>query len=185
MLLVASGVYFFPLCTVPSWAGEWSLGPRYLLTGLPLLALPAVLLPDLLTGVSLFVRRLTVTLAVGVLLTGVFANALLVQVGFFAAHEVRSPLRRAARIANTATTFADDRADYPGRSYWESRPHVLIVRDLLAAEGELERSPLHAHVAGLLTPAQLEDLRRTYRAVYLRGNSYWFSELRPGAPRVH
>lgn len=176
VLLVASGLYFLPLCTVPSWAGEWSLGPRYLLAGLPLLALPAVLLPELLAGVRPLTRRLAAALAFAVLATGVYANVQLVQVGFFAAHEVRSPLRRAARIANTATAFADDRADYPGRSYWESRPHALIVRDLLATKGDIERSPLFARVVDRLTPAQLEDLRRTYRAVYGRGNSYWFSD---------
>jgi hypothetical protein len=44
VLAVGAAMYFVPLCTVPSWAGNWGYGPRYLVFGLPLVSVPVLFL---------------------------------------------------------------------------------------------------------------------------------------------
>jgi hypothetical protein len=170
-VLLGAGIVFcfFPLCFIPSWAGEWGYGPRYLVFALPLLALPAVCLLDRSTGRP---RIALLTLGAALAFAGTYLNFQVNRVEFFTANTLRGPLRDLGP-PSPPMGWHDDTAPYPGRDYFDHRPWGLIVRDLFASNGRLERHPLADTARRELSPAAYEDFRRLLWHAHQNTNWWW------------
>ncbi|MFN4244150.1 MAG: hypothetical protein ACK4PI_13045 [Tepidisphaerales bacterium] len=164
-----------PLLTVPSWAGEWGYGPRYLAFALPVLAVPAVVWLD-----GLAERRgarfgagcvLAAVLAAG----GVYLNWQVNRLEFFTGNTLRNPLRDLGP-PSPEMGWHDDFAPYPGRAYFDRRPWGWIVRDIMASGGRLERHPLEPvvrEVFGGPGSEGYEAFRVHLWVHYCNTNWYW------------
>jgi len=164
-LALAAALYFLPLCTIESWAGEWSYGPRYLLPGLPLLSLPALLALRSSTPV----RATTILL----LAASLWLNFQVNRLEFFSANRLRNPLQL-PEIPFTKDGWPDDNAPYTARSYFDHRTWGLITHDLIATKGDAEKLPLWP-LAQSLPPDRLESLRADTATLYQRSNWFWFA----------
>lgn len=164
-----------PLLTVPSWAGEWGYGPRYLVFALPVLAVPAVVWMDGWAergGAGFWaVSVLAGVLAVG----GVYLNWQVNRLEFFTGNTMRNPLRDLGP-PSPEMGWHDDFAAYPGREYFDWRPWGLVVRDVMASGGRLERHPLEGVVREVLGGPGSEGYEafRVHLWVHYRNtNWYW------------
>lgn len=185
-VLIAGVVFaFVPLCFVPSWAGEWGYGPRYLVFALPVMALSAV---DLLEHARGRMRGVWVAVAAVLCGVGVYLNVQVNRVEYFTANTLRGPLRDLGP-PSPEMGWHDDFAPYPGREYFDRRPWGLIVQDLFLAEGRLERHPLSEIAKRELTPENYEQFRRILWGAYCNTNWWWatggkrFDESRFALPK--
>lgn len=177
VLLGWLGLGCLPLLSVPSWAGEWGYGPRYLVFALPVLAMPAVVLLER-TAERRGLRWYVVLGVAGLLsVGGMYLNWQVNRLEFFTGNTLRNPLRDLGP-PSPEMGWHDDFAPYPGRAYFDGRPWGWIVRDVVASGGRLERHPLEPVVREVLGPPGSEGYEafRVHLWVhYCNTNWYWLT----------
>ena len=152
--------FLLVLAKIPTWRGEWTYGPRYLLFMLPTLSLPFL---DLLDG--LFERRnrasawATAAAMATVLSYSTFLQAQANRLDFFAYYLMREPIR--------------NNMSAPLKRYFYERPMAMICDDLLAHRSSLNELSFMPELKRLLPPPIIQDYSSQLQDVLTRGNLYW------------
>jgi hypothetical protein len=160
VILSIFGAYLLFLSKLPSWAGEWTYGPRYLLPMLPLLSLPFLTFADdVLDRIGTWPAR---AWAAAALATLAYSGYLQVQVN-------RLPFW---------TYYNAWGALYGSRSldtvdYFLNRHTALIADDLVRHRYDLDGLPFFAEMKRTAPPEFVEQYRRNFGAMLDRGNLYW------------
>jgi hypothetical protein len=131
---------------IPTWRGEWSYGPRYLLFLLPILALPAIN--------SAGSWRWAVA---GVLLFSVWLQFEVITSEFWFFYRVQQPL--------------DGLMDKETAQYFYDHPEGIIIHDL-GWHGD--HSMLMTHLSEQLKPDQMAAYRRIVDQTLHNTNLYWW-----------
>ena len=159
-----------PLLFVPTWAGDWGYGPRYLVAGLPLYGLPWLSwVGNSLPG---WRRNAVVGVAVATGMAGMYLGFEVNRAAYFSAYKVRAPFSDLVQPPAGFGSFAPG-ATYPGMEYFERRPWGVIVGDVFRAGGRLERSPLAEVAKETFSPEDYQAVRLLYWQVYRDGNWWW------------
>lgn len=151
---------FLYLAMTPTWAGEWSYGPRYLLPMLPVLSLPSLAFADrLVERIGTWRARAWAACAVAVLGFSAHLQAQVNRLPFWTYYNVREALS--------------------GARSWESMEYLLnrhtgfVADDLLRHRHDLGALPyirdLQRHAPREFT----EEYLRNLGAMLDRGNLYW------------
>ena len=160
-IFVTLAVFVVFLARLPSWAGEWAYGPRYLIFVLPLAALPAIAFAE-----ALLEKTRAWPAAVGAVALAVFGASAYLQVQvnrlpFFIYYEARA-----------AEEFSPVAA-----SYFQN--HVgIICSDLLRHRHDLEGMPYFEDLKRRVDGKALEAYKRGLGEMVDRGNWFW------GVPRT-
>jgi hypothetical protein len=153
---------------LPSWAGEWTYGPRYLLPMLPVLSLPFLAFADdVLESIGTWRAR---AWGAAALATIAYSGYLQVQVNrlpFWTYYNAREALFAARSL---------DSVDY-----FLNRHTGLIAEDLMRHRYNLDALPYFADMKQNAPPDFVADYRRNFSAMLQRGNLYW--ALPPGQRR--
>lgn len=152
--------FLLVLSKIPTWRGEWTYGPRYLLFLLPVLSLPFLLLIDALLEAP---RRASAWAAAAAIAMGLgystFLQTRANRLDFFAYYRMREPLRN-----NLSASM---------REYFYERPMALICDDLISHRADLEELPFMPELKRVLPPAIIQDYTGELQAVLAQGNLYW------------
>lgn len=90
VVFATAALFVIILAKIPTWAGEWTYGPRYLLFVLPVLSLPMILTIDwLIDNRKRATAWLLSAIAGGALLYSAYIQFRVNQTGFFAYYAIR------------------------------------------------------------------------------------------------
>jgi hypothetical protein len=154
-------VFLVGLAKIPTWPGEWTYGPRYLLFALPVASLPFLLLVDALIDNAQRHRALVgvsgLTIA-AVLLYSAYLQFRVNQLDFFAYYYIRPP-------------------EYSGMdaNYFESRPVGMIIDELRRHRDDLDSMSWFDALKKKHSEAEMEQYRQKVREVLARKNYYFGS----------
>jgi hypothetical protein len=153
-LLIVSifAVTLLVLGKIPSWRGEWSYGPRYMLFLLPLLSLPAL-------TVDFASWRVWRLVAVVGLLFSLWLQIEVNRKDFWFFYQVQQPLDRLM--------------DKETAQYFYDHHEGIIVYDLDSHRENLDDAYLFRHLRGQLPPAQLAQYRDLVNRELDFSNFYW------------
>lgn len=149
--------FFLFLSSLPSWAGERTYGPRYLLFILPVLSLPAMVFADDLIARWKTWRARWWALAAAVCLA--YSGFLQMQVNrlpFSAYYYVRT-------IGNSPELVA----------YFYDHHVGVIAADLLRHRTNVDALPYFEHLRRVAPPDYTEEYRLRVVGVLARANLYW------------
>jgi len=156
------------LAMIPTWRGERTYGPRYMLFILPIAALPALEWMRML-----FDRRrstwgwLTPALIAGLLGFSVWIQFETSEAPFFFFYEIESPLQ--------------GHMDMDLAEYFYDRPEALLWHDLQEHRDDLDQTMLFQRLSTqhLMTDAELSEYRRRLIAELERRNFRWWPQPPP------
>jgi hypothetical protein len=155
------------MASLPSWAGEWSYGPRYLLPMLPVVALPFLLFAEgLLERPSETKTRLWAAAAIVVFVYSAYLQGQMARAPFWIYYHARSAL--------------DGLRSPESIDYFFNHGDARIASDLLAHRSDLTALPYFAELKSRLPAQPVEEYRRYLVTELDRGNLYW---LLPAAER--
>jgi hypothetical protein len=168
VILSIFGAYLLFLAKVPSWAGEWSYGPRYLLPLLPLLSLPFLTFADdVLDRIRTWRARAWAVAAIATLAYSAHLQVQVNRLPFWIYYNARTAL-----FALHSTESLD---------YFLNRHTALIADDLIRHRHNLDGLAYFAELKRSGTPEFVGEYRRNFGAMLERGNLYW--ALPPGQRR--
>jgi hypothetical protein len=160
VILSIFGVYLLFLSKLPSWAGEWTYGPRYLLPMLPLLSLPFLsFADDVLDRIGTWRAR---AWGAAALATLAYSGYLQVQVNLLPFYAYYN-----ARVALSATRSLET------MDYFLNRHTALIAQDLVRHRHNLDGLPFFDEMKRVAPPEFVQEYRRNFGALLERGNLYW------------
>jgi hypothetical protein len=153
-------VFLFVIGKIPTWAGEWTYGPRYVLFVLPMLALPFILFVDqLIDERNRWSARAWTALIV---VSFAYSTYLQIQVNrlpFWIYYQARAPLE-------AVTTDAI-------QAYFRDHHVGIIASDLLRHADDMENLPWWKDVDRLVAPQSLNYYRAQLHQLIKNGNWYW------------
>jgi hypothetical protein len=157
VMLAIFAVFFLYLSSLPSWAGEWAYGPRYLLFILPVLSLPVlVFAEDLIERWNTWRARAWALVAIASLLYSAYLQVQVNRLPFYTYYN--------ARIAAASPELI---------AYFYDRHVGAICDDLVRHRANVDQLPYFAE----LRRAASADFVNRYRVAlvkYLaRDNLYW------------
>jgi hypothetical protein len=158
LILATFLVTLLVLAKIPTWRGEWSYGPRYVLFLLPILSLPALSLE--------FGRPRVWWIIAGAGLA--FSIWLQVEVNscdFWFFYQIQQPL--------------DKMMDKEIAQYFYDHPEGIIIRDLSSHRNDLDDSFLIRHLRDRIPPQNVERYRKVLIQYLDFTNLYWW-ESRDG-----
>jgi len=168
VMLSVFGVFLLVLSKIPSWAGEWAYGPRYLLPMLPVLSLPFLTFADdVLERIGTWRARAWGAAAIAVLAYSGYLQAQVNRLPFYAYYHAREAL-----FLTSSFEVAD---------YFMARHTALIADDLLRHRHDPEALPYFAEMKRVAPPELVAEYRAKLGAMLDRGNLYW--TLPPGERR--
>lgn len=164
-MLTIFAAFLLALAKLPSWAGEWTYGPRYLLFILPVLSLPfLVFADDVLERLGTWQARAWALAVIASLGYSAYLQAQVNRLPFFTYYNARI----AGRTPESIAYFYDH--------------HVgVICDDLVRHRANLEELPFFAELKRDAPPDFVRDYRAALTAMLARGNLYW--TLPPGERR--
>jgi len=157
-LLGTFAVFLLFLSKLPSWAGEWTYGPRYLLFILPVLSLPFLAFAD---GIRQRIQAWPAR---------AWALAALVACGYSAYLQAQ---------VNRLPFFMYYWARHGGTSspelvaYFYERHIGTIADDLVRHRGNLEGAPFFPELKRHASPEALREYKEVIGSMVERGNLYW------------
>lgn len=161
VLFLLPSALFLWLTKTPSWRGEWTYGPRYLIFTLPLLAMPFVVFLEWLARTPL--RGIRAALAVATVLTLGYSTFLQYQVnrlGFWTMYQVSATV--------------DDAWNQEMARYFLEHGMGTFNSDLIRHQDNLDDLPFVAELKKRgLTRQQLEDYKMLLRKFADEENFYW------------
>jgi hypothetical protein len=159
-MLSIFGAFLLLLSKTPSWAGEWTYGPRYLLPMLPVLSLPFLAFADeVIERIGSWRARAWGVAALGCLAYSAYLQVQVNLLPFFIYYHAREAL------------FASRSLD--SIDYFLNRHTALIAEDLVRHRYDVEGLPYFAEMKRFAPPGFAEDYRRNFGAMLERGNLYW------------
>lgn len=167
--VVALGAFALLLVTlgaIPSWRGEWTYGPRYLIAILPVVALPALTWFDRLAearptpGGSWRVGGAG-AVAVLLLLWSASLQWEVNRLNFWTVHQLASP-------------FEEGNGNVWLFRYLNDHVEGTILRDLRSHEGDLSRAELCRDVARSFPPAAARRYEAYVGGLLAEANWYWW-----------
>jgi hypothetical protein len=168
VMLSIFGTFFLVICKIPSWAGEWTYGPRYLLPVLPLLSLPFLTLADeVLDHIGTWRARAWAMAAIATLAYSGYLQVQVNRLPFWTYYQAR-----AALLALHSLEAVE---------YFQYRHTALIADDLVRHRDNFEGLPYAAELKRVTTPEWYEEYREVIGGMLERGNLYW--ALPPGRRR--
>jgi hypothetical protein len=160
VMLSICGTFLLLLAKMPSWAGEWSYGPRYLLPMLPVLSLPFLTFADdVLERIGTWRARVWGVAAIAVLAYSGYLQAQVNRLPFYAYYNAREAL-----FLTRSFEVAD---------YFMTRHTALIADDLVRHRHNLEAMPYFAEMKRAAPPELVAEYRARFGAMLDRGNLYW------------
>lgn len=160
--------FFLVLAKTPSWAGEWSYGPRYLLPMLPVLSLPFLAFADdLLDRIGAWRARAWAAAAIAALAYSAYLQVQVNLLPFWIYYNAREALFVSRSLVSI--------------DYFLNRHTALIAEDLVRHRHDVEGLPYFAEMKLYAPPEFVADYRRNFGAMLERGNLYW--TLPPGQRR--
>lgn len=149
--------FFFFLASLPSWAGEWAYGPRYLLFLLPVLSLPALVLAEqALDRRTEWRMRLGLVLAAAGLLYSAYLQVQVNRLPFFTYYHVRT-------TGNSSELV----------SYFYDRHLGTISDDLIRHRANIDELPYFAEFKRAAPPEIVAEYREELAKILSRTNLYW------------
>ena len=154
-------VFLLFLAKLPSWAGEWTYGPRYLLPMLPVLSLPILAFADdLLDRMRTWRARAWAATAIVVLAYSGYLQTRINLLPFFTYYYARDLLLAARPLESI--------------EYFLNRHNALIAQDFVPHRYNIEKLPFYADMARNAPPGSFNDeLSKRLAAMLRRGNLYW------------
>ena len=148
------------LAKLPSWAGEWSYGPRYLLPMLPVLSLPFLVAADeVIDRLRSWRARAGAATAIALLAYSGYLQVQMARAPFWAYYEARVALD----VARSTESI----------EYFYYHHDALIVDDLLRHRRNLDALPFFADLKRSAAPAFVEEYRRVIGGMLERDNLFW------------
>jgi hypothetical protein len=161
VLLLLPSALFLWLTKTPSWRGEWTYGPRYLIFTLPLLAMPFVVFLEWLVQTQL--RGGKTALAVATVVTLGYSTFLQFQanrLGFWTLYQVSATV--------------DDAWSQEMARYFLEHGMGTFNCDLIRHKDSLDDLPFVAELKKRgLTGQQLEDYKKLLHGFADEENFYW------------
>jgi hypothetical protein len=165
VMLTLFTVFFLVLARTPSWAGEWTYGPRYLLPMLPVLSLPFLAFADgVIERIATWRARAWAAAALACLAYSAYLQVQVNLLPFFIYYNAREALSASRSL---------DAIDY-----FLYRHTALIAQDLVRHRYAVEGLPYFAEMKRSGPPEFVVEYRRNLGAMLERGNLYW--ALPPG-----
>jgi hypothetical protein len=160
VMLSVFATFLLVLSKIPSWAGEWTYGPRYLLPMLPMLSLPFLsFADDVLDHIGTWRARAWAAAAIACLAWSGFLQVQVNRLPFWAYYKARE-----AMFASPSLESVD---------YFLNRHTGLIADDLIRHRYDLDALPYFAEMKRFAPPEFVEQYRRDLAAILERGNLYW------------
>lgn len=150
------------IAKIPTWSGEWTYGPRYILFALPVLSLPFLLLLDrwMVSWRSAGSILLSIA-AVSVLIYSSYIQIRVNQLDFHAYYQFRLPLQ------NNWSPAIEDRF---------MNHHVgLVLDDIVRHCDDPMAMPWFVEFTRLYSPESVDKYYGHLRSYIRRGNHYWWS----------
>lgn len=156
-MLAIFGTFLLVLAAMPSWAGEWSYGPRYLLFLLPVLSLPFLSFADeVIERINSWRKRAWAFAALAVLGYSAHLQAQVNRLPFFTYYHAR-----------TAAMSPDS------SRYFFERHVGAICNDLIRHRENLEALPYFAEFKRAAAPEFVREYQAVIGGMLARGNLYW------------
>ncbi|HEX6692038.1 MAG TPA: hypothetical protein VF110_12935 [Burkholderiales bacterium] len=160
VMLSVFACFLLVLAKTPSWAGEWSYGPRYLLPMLPVLSLPFLTFADdVIDRVRTWPARAWAAAAISALCYSAYLQAQVNLLPFWSYYEVRGVLLAARPLESI--------------EYFLNRPTAFVVQDLLRHRYNVEALPFFSDMARNAPGTFAEHARRELAPMLARNNLYW------------
>jgi hypothetical protein len=154
LLLIAVG-------SVPSWRGEWTYGPRYLIAVLPILSLPAIATLEHLTTLRPRLKAAAIFATATVLLSSASMQFIVNGLDFWAVHRITFPFEK---MHTNLGVFR----------YLNDHVEGRILRDLKSHQGHLSESALFEAAAKTLPPAALQQYDGYVGGILQETNWFWW-----------
>jgi hypothetical protein len=168
VILSVFGIFFLVICKIPSWPGEWTYGPRYLLPMLPLLSLPFLTFADdVLDHIGTWGARAWATAAIATLAYSGYLQVQMNRLPFWTYYNAREALFVLRSLESV--------------DYFQYRHTALIADDLVRHRYNFDDLPYVAELKRVATPEWFERYRTVVGGMAERGNLYW--ALPPGQRR--
>jgi len=164
MILGIFGATLLLLGSIPTWRGEWTYGPRYMLFILPILALPSLYVFE---GLNVRTRRAAgAALLLGI---SIWMQCMVNRADFWFFYKVEHPL--------------DGRMDRDIAEYLFDRPEAILLQDMAGHRQNLDDTFLFRQIIreNRLTPEQLVLYRRMVLDALDNTNLYWWPPPNPAA----
>ena len=160
VMLSIFGAFLLFLSKIPSWAGEWTYGPRYLLPMLPVLSLPFLAFADdVLDRIGTWRARAWAAVALACLAYSCYLQVQVNRLPFWIYYNAREALF-ASRSLDTV-------------DYFLNRHTALIADDLIRHRYDPDALPYFAEMKRYAPPEFVAEYRRNFGAMLARGNLYW------------
>ena len=164
-MLSIFGTFLLVLSKIPTWHGEFSYGPRYLLPMLPVLSLPFLTFADgVIERFDTWRARAWRMAALATLGYSAYLQTEVNRLPFWIYYEARSALY----VSSSFQTV----------DYFLYRHTALIAADLLRYRHDFDSLPFFPELKRNAPPQFIADYRRQIGAMIERGNLYW--ALPPG-----
>jgi hypothetical protein len=163
-LAIAAGsfaVLLIAVASVPSWRGEWTYGPRYLIATLPILSLPALPALEHLATLRPRLKAAAVFAIATVLLSSTYMQFVVNGLDFFAVHRIAFPFEK---MHTNLGVFR----------YLNDHVEARILRDLQRHDGRLSESALFEAASKTLPPAALQQYDGYVSGILHETNWFWW-----------
>jgi hypothetical protein len=160
VMLSIFGAFLLWLAKTPSWAGEWTYGPRYLLPMLPVLSLPFLTFADdVLERIATWRARGWAAAAIALLAYSAYLQVQVTRTPFWTFYNARMSLD-----AFASTTQID---------YFYFRNDGTVVDELLRHRDNLEALPYYAELKTVVPPEFLQLYGNRLGSTLDSPNLYW------------
>jgi len=159
-------VFLVVIGMIPTWAGEWTYGPRYVLFILPVLSLPFITFVDelVIDRVNTWPGRAWGAVAVVCLAYSLYFQIQVNRLPFWSYYRERIALEVAWNDASAA--------------YFRDHHVGVVADDLLRHRDDVDSLPFMAEMKKRVPPQFFEDYRNGLIEMLRVGNWYW--SLPPG-----
>lgn len=165
-------ISLFIIGSIPTWRGEWTYGPRYMIFCLPILALPALLFFDrLLANPPAIWQCWTIASLVALVLgCSLYQQWEVNKLDFWTVHRLAGP-------------FENGGMDLEVYRYFNDHMEGTIIADLERHKKDLQNSQLLQQLSRTLTPESADQYKEAVAKMLKETNFYWLPPPKDQADR--